>query len=71
MSALPRTSLVRTSEIIVPEWDPLDADPGLVDAVARAAEEQRELRLLTDPVMAPIMEWALLNADVSFYASGI
>ena len=45
---------------IVTPWDPLDADAGLVAAVRRAADEARELALLTDPTPAPIMEPVLL-----------
>jgi hypothetical protein len=54
------SALVRVSEIIVPEWDPLDADPGLVVAVARVEDEQREIELVNG-LFTETMCWALLT----------
>jgi hypothetical protein len=54
MSALPRTF------VIVPEWDPLDVDLGLADAVRRAEDEQREIEL-ANGLFTETMCWALLT----------
>jgi len=47
--------------ILLTPVDPLDLDIALVDATRRADLEQRELAMLEDPTLGPIMEYALLT----------
>lgn len=53
--------MIRHSEILVPDFDPLAADLALVDAVQRRDSEAREIAMLEDPALGPIMEFALLT----------
>jgi hypothetical protein len=56
------TAPVRVSEILIPAWDPLDADPALVSAVSRLEVEEHEIALVNGPLSEP-MSWVLLSEN--------
>jgi hypothetical protein len=56
-------TLPRHSEIIIPAFDPLDLDVGLVDAVRRYLREQEEIAMANDLLTGDLLEYALLHEE--------